>query len=128
MKKYNAASIAKPVGAYSHAIETPPNARTLYVSGQIGIDPAGILGRDVKEQATILWSNIVHILEDAGMDLSNVIKVTAYLTDPNDMASYGEVRTSVLGASRPCSTLIFVSALARPEWKVEVEIIAAKVG
>jgi len=127
MPAYNPDTIAAPVGAYSHAMDIPANARTLHVSGQVGIDPDGNLGGDAREQSRLVWDNIGKILGEAGMDLSNLVKVNSYLTDPADMAAYGEVRSAVLGDLRPCSTLVYVAALARPDWKVEVDIVAAKV-
>lgn len=125
MRKCNPESIAPPAGAYSHAIEIPPEARRLYVSGQVGIAPDGSLGRDAAEQTRIVWENICAILADAGMGVENLVKVTAYLTDKADLPAYGEARAAVLGKARPCSTLVFVAALVKSEWKVEVEVIAA---
>lgn len=125
MKHLNPGSIAAPVSTYSHAIEVPAGARTLHVSGQIGVDADGTLGADAKEQSRLVWDNILKILAEAQMDLSNVVKVNAYLTDTSDMAAYGAARNAVLGEHRPCSTLVFVSALAKPDWKVEVDIVAA---
>jgi enamine deaminase RidA (YjgF/YER057c/UK114 family) len=125
MRKHNPASIAPPAGTYSHAIEVPPGARWLHVSGQVGIAPDGNLGKDVAEQSRIVWDNILAILAEAGMGLEDVVKVTAYLTDEADLPAYAEARAGVLGDARPCSTLVIVPALVKPEWKVEVDIVAA---
>ncbi len=125
MRLSNPPSIAPPVGMYSHSVEVPPNARWLYVSGQVGIAPDGKLGRDATEQSQIVWGNIQAILADAGMGITNLVKVTAFLTDPEDLPAYGAVRSAVLGDARPCSTLIYVPALVKPDWKVEVEVVAA---
>ena len=48
MKILNPSGIAAPVGSYSHAIETPPGARILHISGQVGIDAAGVPGTDFR--------------------------------------------------------------------------------
>lgn len=125
MRRMNPETIAPPVGAYSHAIELSPEARRLYISGQVGIAPDGRTGADAREQAQIAWDNLLAILAAADMGLNNLVKVTAYLTDPADLPAYGEVRSKVLGDARPCSTLLFVPVLARPEWKVEIEAVAA---
>mgnify|MGYP003868513579 CR=1 FL=1 len=61
------------------------------------------------------------------MAIHDLVKVTAYLTDAEDLPAYGKVRGEVLGDARPCSTLLFVPRLAHPDWKIEVEVIAAKV-
>jgi len=127
MKKLNPDTIAPPVGAFSHAIDVPSNARSLYVSGQIGVDNDGVLGKDVSNQSRLIWQNIQLILEDANMAIEDLVKVTAYLTNSADLPAYSKVRSEALGNNRPCSTLLIVPALAHPDWKVEVEVIAAKV-
>lgn len=126
MKVHNPETIAPPIGAYVHGLEVPSGAQILYVSGQVGIGPDGSLPADITGQATITWSNVREILLSAGMDISNIVKVTAYLTDSDDLAAYGAVRTAVLGDHRPTSTLLFVPKLVKPELKVEVEVVAAK--
>ncbi len=127
MRQYNPDSIAPPAGAYSHAIEVPAGARRLYVSGQVGVAPDGTLGADAGEQARIIWDNIASILAEAEMGMADLVKVTAYLTDPADLPAYAKGRGGILGDARPCSTLVYVPALVKPEWKVEVEVIAAKI-
>ncbi|MFY9210749.1 MAG: RidA family protein [Aestuariivita sp.] len=128
MRLSNPPTIAPPVGAYSHGVEIPPNARWLHVSGQVGIAPDGTLGEDAAEQSQIIWDNIQAILADAGMGIENLVKVTAFLTDPDDLPAYGTVRSAALGQARPCSTLIYVPALVKPDWKVEVDVVAAAAG
>lgn len=128
MIAHNPDSIAAPTGAFSHGVETPPGARVLHVSGQVGIAPDGTLAADAGAQAQTAWDNIGAILAAAGMGLADIVKVTAYLTDPADVAAYAAVRGRVLGALRPASTLVVVAALVRPEWKVEVEVVAARAG
>ena len=125
MRRSNPDTIAPPAGAYSHAVEVPPGARWLYVSGQVGIAPDGTLGRDAAEQSRIIWENIVAILADADMGLGDLVKVTAYLTDPADLPAYCAARSAVLGEARPCSTLVYAPALVKPDWKVEVDVVAA---
>ena len=57
--------------------------------------------------------------------MSDIVKVTAFLTDRADYAAYAKVRAEFLGDHKPASTLLVVSALALSEWKVEVEAVAA---
>lgn len=121
----NPAAIAPPVGPYTHGVVTEAASRWLHISGQVGIRPDGSVGEGVTEQAEIVWSNLRVILEAAGMDMSHLVKVTAYLTRPQDFAAYAEVRGRHLGQARPASTGVVVQALARPEWVVEVEAVAA---
>lgn len=122
----NPGAIAKPISAYSHAVEVPANARWLSVSGQIGIDAEGRLGEGVAEQSKLVWQNISAILAEAGMEIHDIVKMNAYLLSADDVAEYGAARTACLGDHRPASTLVYVSALAMPEVQVEVEVLAAR--
>lgn len=128
MIAHNPDNIAAPTGAFSHGVEAAPGARVLHVSGQVGIAPDGTLAADAGAQAQTAWDNIRAILAAAGMDLADIVKVTAYLTDPADLPAYAAIRGQVLQDLRPASTLVIVSALVRPEWKVEVEVVAARAG
>ena len=85
------------------------------------------LGKDVAEQSELIWHNIREILVSAGMEITDIVKMTAYLLEPADVVNYAPVKSKYLGEHRPASTLIYVSALATPEVAVEVEVIAARV-
>lgn len=126
MKIINPPTIAAPVGSYSHAIETPPHARILHVSGQVGIDAAGVAGADFRTQAELVWRNIDAILAAAGMGLTDLVRVNTYLTDAADIPDSRIVRKAFLGEHRPASTLLVVSALASPAFRIEIEAWAAR--
>jgi 2-iminobutanoate/2-iminopropanoate deaminase len=123
---HNPGTVAAPISAYSHAVEVSPNSRWITLSGQIGLDIDGIPGKDVAEQSELIWHNIQEILNSAGMEIIDIVKMTAYLLDPADVGAYGPVKAKFLGEHRPASTLIYVSALATPEARVEVEVVAAR--
>lgn len=124
---HNPEGVPSPISSYSHGVEVPSDARWLTVSGQIGVDFDGNVGADVAAQSELVWRHTKVILEDAGMTVSDIVKMTAYLVDPADLAAYGAVRTRYLGEHRPASTLIYVSALVKPEIRVEIEVTAARV-
>jgi 2-iminobutanoate/2-iminopropanoate deaminase len=126
MKTYSPNTVAAPAGPYSHGVEIPADARILYLAGQIGIAPDGTLPADFEAQADQCWKNIKAILAAAGMGVENLVKCTHFLTGQEHVATYGKVRTRHLGEARPASTLLVISALARPGMLVEVEAIAAK--
>jgi enamine deaminase RidA (YjgF/YER057c/UK114 family) len=126
-KPHNPSRVAAPSGPYSHGLEVPPNARWLHISGQVGTAPDGSVPEGIGPQTENCWRNIHAILEEAGMGMADLVKVTAFLTDPADLAGYRAARDAILGAARPASTLVVVSRLVRPEWRVEVEAVAAKV-
>jgi 2-iminobutanoate/2-iminopropanoate deaminase len=118
--------VARQIGAYSDAVEIAQNMRWLMTSGTPGLAGDGNLPADVERQSEIAWGHIVAMLRKADMTVHDVVKVTEYLTRPEDVAAYGRVRTRVLGDVRPASTLLVVAQLARPEFLVAVEVVAAK--
>jgi len=126
MKTYTPGTVAPPAGPYSHAIEIPAGARVIHLAGQIGLSPDGKLPADFEGQANQCWENIKAILAAAGMSVHDLVKCTHFLTRAEDVATYGKVRAKHLGEARPASTLLVISALARPGMLVEVEAIAAK--
>jgi 2-iminobutanoate/2-iminopropanoate deaminase len=125
MKIHNPPTLAPGTG-YSHGIELPPNARLLYLAGQLGITADGKMAPDIKGQAEQAWRNLGAVLAAAGMGFENLVKLTHFLTRAEDVAAYREVRAKFLGSNAPASTLLVISALARPDALIEVEAVAAK--
>ena len=126
MNRDVAALARSPTGPFSHGVETPGNARWLHISGQIGVAPDGKVPAEFEAQAEQCWRNVKAVLAAAGMGVENLVKCTHFLTRAEDVATYGKVRARQLGEARPASTLLVISALARPGLYVEVEAIAAK--
>jgi 2-iminobutanoate/2-iminopropanoate deaminase len=118
--------IAAQIGAYSDAVETGSNLRWLLTSGTPGLQMNGDLPGDIAGQAELAWKHIHRMLARAEMTVADVVKVTQYLTRAEDIPAYSKVRTRFLGEARPASMLLVVPQLVRPEFLVEVEIIAAK--
>ncbi len=115
-----------PAAAYSHGILTSGPGQFLFVSGQLGIDQSGKSPSDFDGQAELCWRNILAILHDAGMTTDNLVKLTTFLTSMDNGPASGRIRSSHIGDARPASTIICVSALARPEWLIEIEAVAFK--
>lgn len=122
----NPQGVHAPIGSYSHAVEVPPNARWLYISGQVGIGPDGKVGQGIQQQAELAWTNILNILKGAGMGIDDLVKVNTYLTRKEDIQESRNARLKVLGNFKPASTLVVISALAGPEYLIEIEAHAAK--
>lgn len=123
---FNPTDVAAPLGAYSHAALSEGGGRTLHVAGQVGVDPDGAIPPDVAAQSELVWRNLAEILKAAEMGIEDVVKVNAYLLSPDDLPAFGAVRSRWLGDHRPASTLVFVSALVKPELRVEVDLVAMK--
>jgi 2-iminobutanoate/2-iminopropanoate deaminase len=120
------AGIASQIGKYSDAVAVPAQARWLYVSGTPGLTPDGQCPAGITAQAEQAWKNLAAILEQGGMELRDLVKVTHYLLRTEDIMPYVEVRAKFLGDLRPASMLLVVPALVRPEFLVEVEAYAAR--
>jgi len=122
---HNPGNIAPPSSAYAHGIKIDHSKSWLHVSGQVGTHPDGTLAGGTAEQMEVCWQRIIAIVEDAGMKKENIVKVTAYLTNAEDVALYRGIRDRMLEGHISASTLLIVSGLADPEWTVEIEAIAA---
>jgi enamine deaminase RidA (YjgF/YER057c/UK114 family) len=126
MTIHNPESIHPPVGNYSHGIAMPPNCRVLYVAGQTGIRPDGTTPDSFEEQCHVVWRNIKAIVEDAGMRLTDIVRLTVLLTDVGNLAQMAAVRKLCLGDHKPAVTGFAVKSLVRPERQIEIDAIAMK--
>ena len=124
-REIHSALVPEPVAEYAQGVEVT-GGRTLYVAGQIAIDADGQLvgSGDIRAQARQVFANIQAIIEEAGGEMSDIVKLVTFLTDIDDYAGFVEVRSEFLKPPFPAATLVAVSALVRPEWLVEVEATA----
>ena len=125
MKPLSPETIAPPFARYSHGIELPPGRRLVFCSGQLGIAADGTIPEDVRAQADLCFANIGAILGAAGMSLTDIVRINAYVTDRAHMKGYMESRDAHVGTPPPASTLMIVSGFTLPAFKVEIEAIAA---
>ena len=97
----------------------------LFVSGQAAADNDGntVGVGDCEAQTRHVMSRIRAIVEAAGASLSDVVKITTFLTDVNDYAAFGKVRSETFPSSPPARSTVIVAALVRPEFLVEVEAV-----
>ena len=122
MKEFrNPKDIHAPLAAYTHQIEVSNPQRWLVLSGQVGMLPDGTLPQDAREQFKIALDNIGKNLAAAGMSVTDLVKLTFYLVDPLEPAFRRQTLSAFLGDHTPCSTLIYVAALASPALKVEID-------
>ena len=112
--------------AYSHGVVIPPNARVLHTAGQIGARPDGSVPPAIEAQAEQLWQNLVAIVRGAGMDIGDIVKLTAYVVGEENYPAYAAARVRHLGDHKPAATAFCVPRLLKPEWLIEVELIAAR--
>ena len=112
------------IGPYSQAIEANG---TLYVSGQLPINPATgeFAEGGIKELTAQSLTNMSHLLEEAGMTLANVVKTTVFLADMADFAEMNEVYAQFFTAPFPARSAVAVKTLPKGA-RVEIECIAVK--
>lgn len=122
----NPPSLPAPFSNYSHAMLVPEGSRLLVCSGQLGVRPDGGIPQDTAEQARLCFANVDALLKEAGMDRGDVVRINAYVTGREHMAPYMEVRNALFPQPYPASTLMIVSGFSRPEFVVEVEVLAAR--
>lgn len=121
------AAIRPPFARYSHAVEVTAGARLLFASGQLGLAPDDTLPEGAQAQAARCFANLDAILAEAGMTRAAVVRLNAFVTDRVHMAGYMAARDAWVAELPipPASTLVIVSGFTRPEFLVEVEMIAA---
>lgn len=112
------------IGPYSQAIEANG---TIYVSGQLPIDPSTgeFAEGDIKAKARQSLANIKHILAEAGLSMQNVAKVTVLLNDISDFAAVNEVYAEFFQAPYPARSAFAVAALPKGA-PIEIEAIAVR--
>lgn len=118
-------SVPRPVAEYAHGVEVQ-GRRTLYIAGQVAIDAEGrtVGAGDIQAQARQVFRNIQAIVQEAGGDMTSIVKLTTFLTDMDNYRGFVQVRSEFITPPYPAATLVAVSALVRPEWLVEVEAVA----
>jgi 2-iminobutanoate/2-iminopropanoate deaminase len=117
-------SAPAPIGPYNQAILMKD---TLYISGQICIDPAtnNLKNKDLQEESHQVMQNLKSILQEAGMSFKNVVKTTIFLTDMNRFSEVNEIYGKYFDGDFPARETVQVSAL--PKFvNVEISMIAVK--
>lgn len=120
------AGIAKPASAYVHGLLTEAPAKLLTLSGQIGKRPDGVCETGAAAQAARAWANVQAILDEGGMELQDIIKVTSYIVGQENISAYVEAHKAVLGDLEPPWTLVVVQALGAPQYLIEVDVTASQ--
>lgn len=113
-----------PIGPYNQAVQY---GDMLFVSGQIALDPktGNLVMDDIKTETTLVMNNLKAILQEAGMDFSNVIKSTIFLMDMGQFAQVNEVYGSYFTENAPARETVQVAGLPKGV-NVEISVIAGK--
>ena len=118
-------SIRPPFARYSHGVEVPAGKRLVLCSGQLGIGPDDSVPEDAGAQAKLCFANIAAVLAESQLGLADIVRINTFVADRAFLKPYMEVRDRLFVDPAPASTLIIVSGFSRPEFKIEIEAIAA---
>ncbi|WP_316185322.1 RidA family protein [Bradyrhizobium sp. SZCCHNRI1003] len=125
MRALSPSSIRPPLANYSHGIAVPAGNRLVITAGQLGIAVDESIPEDSEAQADICFANIAAILAEDGMTMSDVVRLSVYVTGREHMQGYRRSRDRQFPGTPPTTTLIVVTGLVRPEFVIEIEAIAA---
>jgi len=114
----------EPIGPYNQAVKV---GNMLFTSGQIALDPltGELRTSNIIEETKLVMSNIKAIIEEAGMNLSNVIKVSIFIKDMNQFATINEVYGTYFTENEPARETVEVSRLPK-DVNIEISVIASK--
>lgn len=123
-KIINTKNAPAPIGPYNQAVVVN---NTIYISGQICIDPAtgSLKNKDLQEETHQVMQNLKVILQEAGMSFNNAVKTTIFITDMNRFSEINEIYGKYFEGGFPARETVQVSALPRLV-NVEISMIAVK--
>ncbi len=121
MQFLNPDNVVKPASNYVQAVVHTAAARRIVISGQLGLRPDGTLEDGLEAQMERAWSNLFGVLQAGGFARTDLIRATIYVTVPGSVSLYREVRDRMLDGHRCANTYLEISALAAPEFLVEIE-------
>ena len=120
LERINPSNIC-PEPGYSHVVKAD---KTIYLAGQVGVNPDGSLaGTDIESQTNQVFKNVISALDSADAGLKDLVKIMVYLTDANDLSGFSTIKERYLSSDLPAQTVAIVG-LPLPEFKVEIEAIA----
>ncbi|MBM3805560.1 MAG: RidA family protein [Actinobacteria bacterium] len=122
--------MAAPAAAYAHAIHVPAGHELIATSGVVPTNLDGSVPKDLGEQVRVVWQNIAAILAEGNMTVDSIVSVTTYVVNSVDLGERLKIvmagRDKALNGHLAASTLVTVPALAKPEWLVEIAVLAAR--
>ncbi|WP_088350561.1 RidA family protein [Bacillus cereus] len=122
----NPKEIHSPVAPYVHQIEVTGPNKWLTLSGQLGMKLDGTVPEDPAEQMQLALDNVRKNLESASMDIQDLTKLVFYLVEEIEPDKRKAIISDFLNDHLPCTTMIYVVALAAPVFKVEIDAWACK--
>jgi enamine deaminase RidA (YjgF/YER057c/UK114 family) len=119
------AGTGAPAAAYALGMHTPIGSRWVHTAGIVATGADGTTPSALADQAAAIWTAIAAILAAADMTFTDIVSYTAYVVTGEDLSVVMAARDTALRGHLAASTLVPVPALARPEWRMEIAVIAA---
>ena len=125
IEKFSAPGLFDPA-TYSQGIKVTQAQTILFLSGQVAYtsDGSPAFRGDFKAQARGAYEAIKALVESQGGTMNSIVKITTYVTDMHYRVDLAPIREEFFGKKGPASTLVEISALAHPDWMIEIEAIA----
>ena len=125
IEKFNAPGLFEPA-TYSQRVKVTQAQTLLFLSGQVAYtaDGSPAFRGDFKAQARGAYEAIKALVESQGGTMDNIVKLTTYVTDMRYRMDLAPIREEFFGKKGCASTLVEISALAHPDWMIEIEAIA----
>ena len=120
VERKNYPELPQPSGAFHHSVRT---GNMLFIAGSTAGGTSAATG-DITAQTEAILDKFEVILKENGGSLSNVVKVTSFVTDLREAPAAGEVRMKRFAGAFPASTQVQVAALGTPDLKIEIDAIA----
>lgn len=121
----NSSRAPQPAGGYAQAIKVRGAQEVLYISGQIPVRQDGTLPDTFAGQARQAWANVAAQIDDAGMSLDDLVKVTIFLSDRSHAVENRAIRQEFLG-TRQIALTVIITGIFDSAWLLEIEAVAAK--
>ncbi|MDV8071474.1 RidA family protein [Rhodococcus sp. IEGM 1366] len=123
---FNPATVAPPIGKYSHLVPVDPGAQWVFISGQVGAHADGTIGKGAYEQTHAVFSNIEQLLTELDATPRNIVRLLTFVAGVEHLPEFYRARDEVYARWYPddvyCGhSLAVVAALADPKLHLEME-------
>ncbi len=126
MKILNPETVVKPASNYAQGVVHAAASERIVVAGQLGLRTDGSLAGDLEAQMRQAWNNVFAVLGAGGFSRTDLVRARIYVTEPGQVALYRRVRDEMLDGHLCANTYLEISALAAPEFQVEIEAEAVR--
>ena len=125
IEKYAAKGVYDPP-IYAQAVKVEGAQTLIYIAGQVDYDAEGKCAHpgDFAAQAKAVLGMLKAQVEAGGGTMASIVKVNTYVTDMRYRPDYARIRGEFFGPKMPASTMVAISALAAPEFLIEIEAVA----